>query len=298
MPDTTSNDPIASISPDADTEANALFTSLMAGPGAVTIGSVNGYTVPLQTGELFATLNPLTNADLTTQVVGGTGTFDVLMGGVKAQLDGEYKAGRITGAEYTKAYIALVQAAIGGAVQYLLGRDQAYWQSVTAQLAAQTAQVAYVQAKVGLETAKAQLLQMESQAYATQAEYALTKLKLATEQAAYRTAEYTFEHILPIQKDLVAEQREAQRAQTIDTRSDGTTPVSGSVGMQKQLYAQQITSYKRDAEVKAAKLFTDAWVTQKTLDEGLVPPMGFTNDSINEVLAVLMTNNSFGNPVA
>jgi hypothetical protein len=49
------------------------------------------------------------------------------------------------------------------------------------------------------------------------------------------------------------------------SRTDGALIV-GSIGKQKALYDQQITSYKRDAEHKATKLFTDTWITQKTLD--------------------------------
>jgi hypothetical protein len=71
--------------------------------------------------------------DLTTGTVGGSGTFDGLMVSVKAHLMEEFNAGRITGGEYTKAYIALVQVAMTTAVQFLLGRDQAYWAAVVAQ---------------------------------------------------------------------------------------------------------------------------------------------------------------------
>ena len=74
---------------------------------------------------------------------------------------------------------------------------------------------------------------------------------------------------------------------------DGTT-VTGLLGKQKELYSQQITSYKRDAEVKAGKLWIDAWITMKTIDEGLLPPDQFTNTEINEVLATLKTNNLLG----
>jgi len=82
-----------------------------------------------------------------------------------------------------------------------------------------------------------------------------------------------------------------QRAQTLDTRSDGVTDVEGVLGKQKDLYTQQITSYRRDAETKVAKLFTDAWITMKTIDEGLSPPTGFTNASLDEILGVLKVNN-------
>ena len=92
---------------------------------------------------------------------------------------------------------------------------------------------------------------------------------------------------------MLREQTEAQRAQTSDTRTDGL-PVVGLLGKQKELYAQQITSYKRDAEVKAARMFVDAWITQKTLDEGLLAPNGFTNVSLDQVLSTLKTNNQLG----
>lgn len=293
----------------ADADANELFSSLMAGTSlTVPHFDVAAYTAPDATGPLYGTVNHLTNDDLTTKSVDGTGTFDVLMGGFKAFLEGEFKANRISGAEYTKAFIALTEGAMSNAVQFLLGRDQAYWQAMQAQIQAQTAQVGLVAAKVALESAKAQLILYETQAAAAQAEYALTKLKLATESAQHDltqvntqlaetnldTAQYTLTNILPLQKTLVAEQGEVQRAQTMDVRSDGVTPINGSVGMQKKLYQQQITSYQRDAEVKAAKLFTDAWVTQKTMDEGLVPPNGFTNASVDTVLTALKTNNNLG----
>jgi hypothetical protein len=46
--------------------------------------------------------------------------------------------------------------------------------------------------------------------------------------------------------------------------------------------------------VKAAKLFTDAWITQKTMDEGLTAPNGFTNSVIDTILSSLRTNNALG----
>jgi hypothetical protein len=183
----------------------------------------------------------ITNADLTTKVIDGTGTFDFLMSAFRVHLKGEFDAGRITGAQYTEAYIALTSAAMQNATQFLLGRDAAFWQAVAAQ-----------------------------------------------QQA--KTAAYTLEQVLPLQKQLAQEQLEAARAQTLDTRSDGT-PVTGSVGAQKDLYRQQITSYKRDAEIKAAKVFTDAWTVQKTVDEGLDPPVQFSNANLDVILNKIRTEN-------
>lgn len=232
---------------------------------------------------IFDAITKVTNESLTTREVGGSGTFDALMESAHNHLKAEFKANRITGGEYTKAYIAMMESCMSNAVQFLLGRDQAYW-------AAAMAQIQAVTARVTLATSKAQYVLAKIQALSAKSEYALTKMKIATESETYCAALFNANQMLPQQLKLITEQTEAQRAQTLDTRSDGTT-VTGSVGKQKELYSQQITSYQRDAEVKASKLFTDAWITQKTIDEGLNPPNGFTNASIDTILTKLKSNN-------
>ena len=133
---------------------------------------------------------------------------------------------------------------------------------------------------------------LQLEALTSKAGYALTKLKLSTESVTYCTAQYNLTNMLPQQLANVKEQTEAQRAQTLDTRTDGVAVV-GVLGKQKALYSQQITSYQRDSEVKASKLFTDAWITMKTIDEGLLPPSGFQNSSLDQILTTLKTNNGF-----
>jgi hypothetical protein len=271
-----------------DINANQLMISLLAGED-LTIPTVDfnnpAFQLPAElTSDLYKSVVSLKNEDLTSGAVDGTGTFDVLMRGFKAHLKEEYNATRITGAEYTKAFITLTQSAMQSAVQFLLGRDAAYWQAVLAQSQAITARLA-------LETAKVQYLATLMEALNIRANYALTKLKLATEDVQFATGEYQLNNILPQQKLLLVEQTEAARAQTLNARSDGTTIV-GLLGKQKDLYSQQITSYQRDAEIKAGKLFTDAWTVQKTIDEGLLPPNGFTNASVDTVLTAIKTNNN------
>jgi len=209
----------------------------------------------LGTDTMYAAVQPMNISRVTTGSVGGTGAFDQLMAGMKAQLKHEYENNRITGAEYTKAFTDLTAAAMQTAVQFVLGADASFWSSQTAQIQAITGRI------------------------------------------AMETARFTYQNILPAQFALVAEQGDAQRAQTSDTRLDGV-PIAGVMGAQEALYKQQIISYQRDAEVKAAKIFTDAWITQKTIDDGLLPPNGFTNDSVNLVLTSIMSNNGFGAPVA
>ena len=362
----------------AELEANALMTALlgnenfelpdidMSGTDWDLPGGINNPAL----GELPR----LTNDDLTTKVVDGDGTFDYLMTSVKAHLLVEFKANRITGAEYVKAYIALTEAAMSNATQFLINRDQAFWQAATSQMN-------LLVSRAQLAIAKASFVNQKFDALTAKANYSLTKLKLSTESVGYCTAQYNLSTMLPQQfillkeqttnqveqtknqvehtklvveqtesqrsqttdtrtdglpvtgltgkqkalyeqqiillKEqtknqveqtknqveqtklttgqikLVAEQMESQRSQTMDTRTDGL-PVTGLTGKQKALYEQQITSYKRDAEVKAAKLFTDAWITQKTIDEGLSPPANFANPSLDGILGTLKVNNALG----
>ena len=483
-----------------DTRANALYDELIAG---ITIDipdiDLSAFELPDLTD---VAVTPLTNAQLTTGVVGGVGIFDVLMSSVKAHLLEQFDKGRITGAEYVKAYIELTQAAMANGTQFLLQKDISFWQAQGAKLAAFTA-------KITAAVAAAQYELTQANAVTAKAEIALTKMKLSTESMNFCTTKYNLETIMPLQsaqltaqnlkigadkdnvvsdtaikaynltamlpsqkaqveaetlkitadKDisafnlsdilpsqkaqidaettkigadkllvdgkaaidtynltnilpkelakitqevvnlttegliqtfnlssmlpmqllllteqkekaavetdistynlasmlpaqmaqieaqtsnltkeglistynltymlpaqkslleaqtanqtsqttaqayqttnilpeqvkLIKEQMEVQRAQTMNTRSDGATTIVGSVGKQKDLYTQQITSYQRDSEVKAAKLFTDAWITQKTIDEGLLAPTGFQNTSVDAVLTKIKTNNS------
>lgn len=338
----------------ADIEANELITDLTTDASfEIPVVDLDSSLFQLpgdSSSSMYSQISPLTNDDLTTGVVSGSGSFDALMRGFKAHLKEEFEKGRITGAEYAKAYTTLTQNAMASAVQFLLGRDQAFW-------AAQVSQLQAITARVQLETTKVQLTQVQLQALNLKAEYALMKMKLSSESMNYCIAKYNLENILPAQKNqilqqtenvatendiqvynrdfmlpkqldaltsqiakvdaettnaeqqtdigayqlnyilpkqlaLTNEQVETQRSQTLNTRTDGST-ISGSVGKQKDLYTQQIISYQRDAEVKAAKIFTDAWITQKTIDEGLLPPTGFTNTSLDDVLTVIKSNNGF-----
>ena len=271
----------------AENEANELFGELTEGVDfAFPDIDLSGpeWNLPIDANSpLYQPITPLTIADLTTKTLDGTGAFDVIMSSVAVHLKSEYNAGRITGAEYSKTWIASMQAALSSATQFVLSKDTAKWQAVTAQIQALTA-------KVELQTAKANMLGKQAEANMMAANFALAKMKLATESKTYCIATFNLDNMLPVQLELVKEQREAQRAQTMDTRSDGAA-VMGSVGAQRALHLQQITSYQRDAELKMTKLFTDAWTVMKTMDEGLTPPTAFTNANIDLLLAKVKTKN-------
>ena len=210
--------------------------------------SSDEYKIPGGTdSNLYEVLVPISVDQLTEKKIDGTGVFDTLMAALSVHLKYEFNENRITGSEYTKAYIAGVEVCMSTALQFLLGKDAAYWGAIKSQAEAITA-------KLALQTAKYQ-----------------------TEAARYQV------ETIKEQVELIKEQTETQRAQTLETRSDGL-PVEGVVNAQKLLYNQQVDSYKRDAEVKMAKIFADAWTVQKTMDEGLNPPSNFTNPSLDVIL--------------
>ncbi len=335
-----------------DTEANALFLALL-GNEDFTIPDIDLddpiYQLPGGIDNpIYQTVVRLTNEDVTTKTIDGSGSFDYFMGGFKVHLKEEYDKNRITGSEYAKAYVELNQSAMANGVQFALGKEQSIW-------AALSAQVAAITAVVQLQSAKVELARLRLSAANEKANYALTKAKLARESIDYCLSKFQLEELSPQQKallvaqvagqltennissynltnmlpkqletlvaqlegiginndtasynlstvlpqnvsiareqeKLVREQTEVQRAQTSNNRTDGL-PVSGVLGKQKDLYTQQITSYIRNDERSAAKIFTDAWTVMKTIDEGLVPPSNFNNASLDTVLAKVKQNN-------
>lgn len=276
-----------------DVDANALMTSLIAGKD-FTLPDVNlsdpSFAFPTFGIDVTNLPVRLSNDALTTKAIGGTGTFDVIMDSILVHLKEEYDKNRITGAQYSSAYVECMQAGLQNAVQFLLQRDAAYYASLKAQAEAQVAMAQVITARVELEATKAKLAAIRFEAMNQEAGYALTKAKIATESAQYCTIEFNLQNILP--QNLISAQKQAEQlnAQTSDLKIDGVTPVTGLMGEQKALYAQQIVSYKRDSEYKGVKIFADAWVAQKTMDEALTPPDGFKNPNLDAILSTMKAN--------
>lgn len=203
----------------AEIVADALMDSLLTGE-TFTVPTVNlndpAFNFPSIVGNpLYNAVAELTNEDLTTRTVGGSGTYDAIMASQAAHLKDEFNQGRITGAEYTKAYIALAQAAAGQAIQFLLGKDQAYWASVIAQGQALTARVQHETAKVQLAIA---LVEMNNQ----RATFALNKIRLANEDAQYGINKYNLDNILPSQKAQILQQTTNLAAEALNIPKQGT----------------------------------------------------------------------------
>ena len=195
-------------------------------------------------------ITPITNEDLTTKVVDGTGIFDELMTAANAHLDSQFKKERITGTQYAEVYLGQLQAVLANAVQFLIERDKTYLNNllINAQIELANKQV---------ELAEKQLEQADKQ------------LKLLEKQIELQQA----------QSDLARQKIKTEIAQIADT-VDGVA-VSGVIGAQVALYKQQRESFLRDAEQKSLKILADTWITRKTIDEGVEVPVNFDTRALN-----------------
>lgn len=195
----------------------------------------------------------------TTGSVDGTGMFDKLMKGFVAQIEYIHNKGRITPTEYAKLFGMAAQLATTSSVELLTKGAEAYWQAILAAVQANKGLLDYYSAQAALAMAK-------MNAYNAKAQYASTKLNLSTLDANHMNTK---------------EQMESARAATLDTRTDGAY-VTGTAGKQKDLYSQQIESYKANDNTNFAKLLSDGFAVIKTADEDALPPDLLTKDSLDD----------------
>lgn len=195
-------------------------------------------------------ITPITNEDLTTKVVDGTGIFDELMTAANAHLDSQFKNERITGTQYAEVYLGQIQAVLANAVQFLIERDKTYLNNLLINAQIELANKQVELAEKQLEQADKQLELLEKQIELQQAQSDLAKQKIKTEIA--------------------------QIADTVDG-----VAVGGVIGAQVALYKQQRESFLRDAEQKSLKILADTWITRKTIDDGVEVPVNFDTDALN-----------------
>lgn len=195
-------------------------------------------------------ITPITNEDLTTKVVDGTGIFDELMTAANAHLDSQFKKERITGTQYAEVYLGQLQAVLANAVQFLIERDKTYLNNLLINAQIELANKQVELAEKQLEQADKQLELLEKQIELQQAQSDLARQKIKTEIA--------------------------QIADTVDG-----VAVGGVIGAQVALYKQQRESFLRDAEQKSLKILADTWITRKTIDEGVEVPVNFDTDALN-----------------
>lgn len=314
--------------------ANSLFTELTAG---ISVPAVPDFSDdkfnfdPDNTSALYSDITGATIAEVTENNLDGVGAFDIFMSSMDKHLEREFKGNRITGSQYAEVYTAVANQVMGQAVSFVLQKDQARWAAVTAQMQARITEIQATQALIELEKAKIETSQKNFELNLTAAQYALTKMSIATEEAKHddvttgvamkqyelsygmpadvaikhyeRTAvmpstvamnniqvdrilpaqaaisefqnrvlqpleediqklqrdrivpvaadieEFRRDNMLPIElaqqqhvlnarqpaeTELIQEQIEVQRANTLDTRRDGLTPVGGVISIQKR----------------------------------------------------------------
>lgn len=176
--------------------------------------------------------------------------------------------------------------------QHILPAQLVQMQEQTSQITAQKDQVLY-QTNAVLPSQRANV-DADTAIKAYQSGHIMPAQKVGIEEDNAAKV-FNVANILPAQHTGLKEQNEAHRAKTLDTRSDGTTPVAGAIGVQKDLQKQQIDSYKNDSQYKVAKMLMDAWITQKSLDEGITQPDSVTNANIDSAMTSIRTTTGLGN---
>lgn len=221
----------------------------------------------------------LTEADLTSRTIGGSGLFDGLLAACKEHLRLEYEEGRITGAEYARAYVQILTGVLQNAVQYLLGKDQAYYTALGSQIQAINSSIGTYQAKVALAVAQAE-------AHQRKAQYALGVLQLGiSDKQNDLTVEQT--NMSKAQQSLVTEQTETQRvqqelisAQTL-TQKEQPNLIKEQVNMvkaQQGLVEEQTkTQQEQQGLIKEQTEQAHAQVSDTRLD-GVTPVQGYTGN--------------------
>ena len=176
----------------------------------------------------ISVLDPLRVTDGT---LTGNGIFDTWMRSLGAHLKREYAEQRITGDEYAKAYIALMNNLLNAAVGFLT----------------QDAQLAMAQEKL-----KYELQLLDAQVNLANKELALKDKDLALKEKQVALAEA---------------QLKAAEAQYKDT-VDGL-PVGGVLGKQMKVYDAQAKGFKDNALQAAAKIMVDTWNIRRQTEESL-----------------------------
>ena len=195
---------------------------------------------------------------LTKPEIGGDATFDRLMYAVKIHLKEEVDKGRITGSEYASAYVTMAGNAMQSAVQYELNRYQTNYQAILSHINAITAIVEakckLASSKVQLATAKVAYATSVAQANIQRAAYADTVMNLGIKDANYG--------LVNAQKD----------------------SIDAAVVRENNLTDQQIKSYIIKDKRECAKIYSNSYITNLSVDAGMKVPDSMTDTNISAVM--------------
>ena len=252
-------------------------------------------------------VNPITNADLTTKVVNGTGIFDELMTTVNAHLANQFDKNRITGNNYAEVYLGQLSVVLPQAVLFLTERDKAYLNNllIQSQIKLSDAQIILAEKQAELADANIALAQQDLLLKEQELLNQQKQLELMAQQVALaeKQVELAEKELLQKDKELemldkqiavanaqvgLTEQKTKTELAQINDNVDGQ-PVGGVIGAQVALYKQQKDGFLRDAEQKALKILTDTWITRKTVDDGTPLPVGMDTASLDSVITKVKT---------
>ena len=173
-------------------------------------------------------LDPL---QITDGTLTGNGIFDTWMRALGAHLKREYAEQRITGDEYAKAYIALMNNLLNAAVGFLT----------------QDAQLAMAKEKLAYE-----LQLLDAQVNLANKELAIKDKDLALKEKQVALAEAQLKAA------------EAQYKDTVDGKA-----VGGVLGKQMKVYDAQAKGFKDNALQAATKIMVDTWNIRRQTEESL-----------------------------
>ena len=234
-------------------------------------------------------LNPLLVTDGT---VTGNGIFDIWMRTLGAHLKREYAEQRITGDEYAKAYISLMNNLLNTAVGFLTQDAQLAMsqEQMRHDITISDAQLLMAQTKLTHDTAisDAQLvIEQDKLAHdikITDAQLVMAQTKLGHEtqlldaQVENLSAQVSLanKELILKDKDLALKEKqvalaeaqlkaaEAQYKDIVDGQS-----VGGVLGRQMKVYDAQAKGFKDNALQAATKIMVDTWNIRRQTDESL-----------------------------
>ena len=220
---------------------------------------------------------------LTKPEIGGDATFDRLMYAVKIHLKEEVDKGRITGSEYANAYVTMAGNAMQSAVQYELNRYQTNYQAILSHINAITAIIEakckLASSKVELATAKVMYASSVAQANNHRATYADTVMNLGIKDANYG--------LVNAQKDSVDAsviRDDSVSAQQIRLMGSQKDSIDAAVIRENNLTDQQIKSYIIKDKRECAKIYSDSYITNLSVDAGMKVPDSMTDTNISAVM--------------
>lgn len=253
---------------------------------------------------------------LTECTLDGSGVLDKLLHTARVHLQDEFQQGRITGKEYSNAYIAIYDRMVQSAIAYTLAAEKAPYE--IAQLEAQTALIEEQRKQVEEETRyrlPAEIQQIQAQTAIIPKQGALIDAQVI---ATLREGELREKQILLAEKDLLLRDKEiaikeqqlliaaeelrlkaeeikvataqaglyAQKVITEKAQVDSSVVGAGSViDTNNKLLNAQADAYEKEQVIKAVKLAMDTFITGYTNGDRWGNTANLQNDN---TLGVLM----------